>query len=125
MRAGACVLTARLRDCALAIDHHWRAFGEAPTRTELGCRLGITGVSAHLLVRRLQAKGLANVCPRVHRNVELTDVGQAALRGKPAGFERDAAAPSADGTFGRRDSGHDHPLAAVNSRPAVWHDLRI
>ena len=53
-----------------AIRAHWRAYGEAPTRTELGKALGVTKVSAHLLVRRLQQAGLVVVTPGMHRNVE-------------------------------------------------------
>ena len=53
-----------------AIRAHWRAFGEAPTRAELGRALGITRVSAHLLVRKLQRDGLVLVEPGRWRNVE-------------------------------------------------------
>ena len=50
---------------------HWSAFGEAPTRVELGKAMGITPVSAHLLVGKLARDGLVVVAPRKHRNVEV------------------------------------------------------
>ncbi len=62
----------RQRQCLDAIRAHWRAFGEAPTRAELGRALGITAVSAHLLVKKLAAAGHVVLAPRVHRNVEPT-----------------------------------------------------
>jgi Mn-dependent DtxR family transcriptional regulator len=65
-------MTPRQRDCLEAIRAHWRAYGEAPTRAELGRALGITAVSAHLLVRGLARVGAVCVVPRVHRNVEAT-----------------------------------------------------
>ena len=52
-----------------AISAHWRAFGEAPTRVELGRALGITAVSAHMLVQKLARAGLVVVAPRMHRGV--------------------------------------------------------
>lgn len=57
----------------VVIKKHWRAYGEAPTRTELGRALGITKVSAHLLIRKLQARGLVHVVPHKHRNVEVVE----------------------------------------------------
>lgn len=57
--------------CMAAIASHWRAFGEAPTRAELGRAMGITTVSAHLLVRKLARDGLVIVVPRMHRGVEI------------------------------------------------------
>ena len=54
-----------------AIRQHWNAYGESPTRTELGKVLGITPVSAHLLVGKLARDGLVVVAPRKHRNVEV------------------------------------------------------
>ena len=54
-----------------AIAAHWRAFGEAPTRGELGRALGINAVSAHLLVGKLARDGLVVVAPRLHRGVEV------------------------------------------------------
>jgi SOS-response transcriptional repressor LexA len=61
----------RQREALAAIQSHWRAYGEAPTREELGRALGgITKVSAHLLVRKLQAAGLVTVAPGMRRNVE-------------------------------------------------------
>lgn len=52
-----------------AISAHWHAFGEAPTRVELGRALGITAVSAHMLVHKLARAGLVVVSPRMHRGV--------------------------------------------------------
>lgn len=63
----------RQLDALNAIRAHWRSYGEAPTRTELGKALGVTKVSAHLLVRRLQRAGLVVVTPGMHRNVEAID----------------------------------------------------
>ena len=54
-----------------AIRAHWQAFNEAPTRSELGRALGITRVSAHLLVKKLARDGLVHVEPGKHRNVEV------------------------------------------------------
>jgi len=66
--------TPRQREALAAIRAHWRAYSEAPTRTELGAALGgITRVSAHLLVRSLADRGLVHVEPGRHRNVEACD----------------------------------------------------
>jgi len=54
-----------------AIARHWKAYAEAPTRAELGRALGITKVSAHLLVKKLARDGLVHVEPGKHRNVEV------------------------------------------------------
>ena len=62
---------ARQRAALRAIAGHWRAHGEAPTRAELGRALGITAVSAHLLVRKLHRDGLVIIAPRAHRSVEV------------------------------------------------------
>lgn len=61
-----------------AIASHYSAFGESPTRTELGRTLGITKVSAHLTVRRLERDGLVVTHPGKWRNIELTAAGSAA-----------------------------------------------
>lgn len=60
----------RQADCLRVIRNHWRAYGEAPTRAELGRALGITAVSAHLLVQKLERDGLVRVTPGTWRNVE-------------------------------------------------------
>lgn len=57
--------------CLRAIAAHWRAFGESPTREELGRALGITKVSAHLLCVKLERKGLIHRVPRIHRGLEV------------------------------------------------------
>jgi len=62
---------ARQKAALQAIAQHWRAHGEAPTREELGRALGITKVSAHLLVHKLHRDGLVVVAPRAHRGVEV------------------------------------------------------
>ena len=54
-----------------AIAEHWRAFGESPTRVELGRALGISAVSAHQLVGKLSRDGLVVVARRTHRGVEV------------------------------------------------------
>lgn len=64
--------SARALTALEAIAAHWRAYGEAPTRAELGRALGITAVSAHLLVHKLARDGLVVVVPRLHRGVEVT-----------------------------------------------------
>lgn len=61
----------RQRAALQAIQAHWRAYGEAPTRAELGQALGISKVSAHLLVSKLRRDGLVVVAPRLHRGVEV------------------------------------------------------
>ena len=57
--------------CLRAIAAHWRAFGESPTREELGRALGISKVSAHLLVEKLVDKGRVIRAPRMHRGLEV------------------------------------------------------
>ena len=71
MNAASPAPTARQLDALRAIQSHWQAFGEAPTRSELGRALGITKVSAHLLVQSLVRRGLVVVAPNTHRNVEV------------------------------------------------------
>lgn len=62
---------ARQRAALQAIQRHWQTYGEAPTRAELGRALGITAVSAHLLVHKLHRDGLVVIAPRAHRGVEV------------------------------------------------------
>lgn len=51
--------------------------GHAPlTRTELGARMGITKVSAHLLINKLEVAGLVTRVTGGHRNVFMTDAGR-------------------------------------------------
>lgn len=71
-------MTPTQANCLRAIAGHWRAFNESPTRTELGIVLGITKVSAHLTVRRLERDGLVVTHPGKWRNIELTQAGAAA-----------------------------------------------
>jgi len=61
---------ARQRAALRAIAAHWKAHSEAPTRAELGRTLGITAVSAHLLIGKLHRAGLVVVAQRAHRGVE-------------------------------------------------------
>ena len=61
----------RQRAALQAISEHWRAFGESPTRVELGRALGISAVSAHLLVGKLSRDGLVVVSPKLHRSIEV------------------------------------------------------
>lgn len=68
-------MSARQDDCLREIRAWWAAYGKSPTRTELGKRLGITKVSAHLLVDRLESAGLVVTHPGVWRNIEVTDAG--------------------------------------------------
>lgn len=53
---------------------------ESPTRSEIGRRLGITAVSAHLLVDKLIAAGLVQRIPGGWRNLGVTDAGMRAIR---------------------------------------------
>jgi DNA-binding MarR family transcriptional regulator len=64
-------LPPRQYDCLQAIAAHWRAYGEGPTRSELGRALGITKVSAHLLVNKLCNAGLVIRQRGSHRGVIL------------------------------------------------------
>lgn len=49
--------------------------GQPPTRSELGAALGITKVSAHLLVNKLREKGYVAITHTGWRNVEPTQSG--------------------------------------------------
>ena len=61
----------RQYDALKAIKNHWDAFYESPTRSELGRALGISTVSAHLLVKKLARDGLVTVEPKLARGVEV------------------------------------------------------
>lgn len=61
----------RQQQALAAIAGHWRAFGEAPTRAELGRAMGISAVSAHLLVQKLARDGLVILASKMHRGVEV------------------------------------------------------
>lgn len=69
-------MTPTQSQCLRAIAAHWRAYGESPTRTELGRALGCGKVSAHQMLERLHAQGLVHIEPRKWRNVELTSRGE-------------------------------------------------
>jgi DNA-binding transcriptional regulator LsrR (DeoR family) len=60
------------------VRDYMKHFGEAPTREEIGHRLGITRVSAHLLVVKLRDAGYVAVWPRRHRGLRLTLKGRIA-----------------------------------------------
>lgn len=49
--------------------------GQPPTRSELGAAMGITKVSAHLLVNKLREKGFVVLTHTGWRNVEPTQSG--------------------------------------------------
>jgi Mn-dependent DtxR family transcriptional regulator len=70
-------MTPQQSACLRAIAHHWRAYGESPTRTELGRDLGCCKVSAHQMLKRLQNMGMVELHPRIWRNIELTQAGAA------------------------------------------------
>ena len=72
-------MTPRRAECLRLIREWWSAYGESPTRSELGRAMGITRVSAHLLVRGLERSGDVVVFPGVWRNIEPTG-GDAAIR---------------------------------------------
>lgn len=61
------------------IDEHIRSFHEPPTRSELGRRLNVSAVSAHLLIDKLQAAGLVARARGRHRNVWVTAKGSTEL----------------------------------------------
>ncbi len=63
-------MTTRQAQCLQVIRNHWRIYSEAPTRTEIGHALGISKVSAHLLVKKLERDGLVRIVPGCWRNVE-------------------------------------------------------
>lgn len=69
------VEASRQFECLSAIRAHLRAYQESPTRSELGRKLGITRISAHLLVKKLQAQGLVSIVGAGWRNVQLTERG--------------------------------------------------
>jgi DNA-binding MarR family transcriptional regulator len=52
------------------------AFNQSPTRTEIGNHLGITKVSAHLLVDKLKRDGYVYAERGHHRNLVLTKKGK-------------------------------------------------
>lgn len=62
-------LPKRQAECLRAIRRHWRAYQCSPTRAELGRELGITKVSAHLLVTKLEAAGHVVTLPGGWRNI--------------------------------------------------------
>ena len=62
----------RQDECLAVIVNHWRAYHEAPTRSEIGRAMGITRVSAHLLIAKLEAAGRVTTTPGYWRNVEPT-----------------------------------------------------
>lgn len=62
-------LPKRQAACLRAIRRHWRAYQCSPTRSELGRELGITRVSAHLLVNKLEAAGRVTTIPGGWRNI--------------------------------------------------------
>ena len=62
--------------CLEFIRGYINAFEQSPTRTELGKHLGITKVSAHLLVDKLKRDGYVYTEPGHHRNIVLTKKGK-------------------------------------------------
>lgn len=56
-----------------AINSYWKHYSEAPTRSELGRALGISKVSAHLLIQKLARSGLVVVHPKMARGVEVVE----------------------------------------------------
>lgn len=65
------MVTKRQLECLHAIEGWWRDFSESPTRTELGKKLGITRVSAHLLIDKLERAKLVETYPRIWRNISV------------------------------------------------------
>lgn len=61
----------RQLDALAAVRAYQRARGISPTRAEVGVALGITAVSAHLLLRKLAAAGLLRLATRRHRGISL------------------------------------------------------
>lgn len=54
-----------------AIKSHWKHYSEAPTQSEVGRALGVSKVSAHLLIQKLARDGLVVVHPKLARGVEV------------------------------------------------------
>lgn len=59
--------------------------------SELGTRMGIDRVSAHLLVKKLQADGLVATSGNGWRNLRITATGQAIVDGAIKGYHTAAA----------------------------------
>lgn len=53
---------------------------DTPSRSEIGRHLGVTRVSAHLLVDKLLDAGLVSRVPGVWRNLYVTKLGQQILK---------------------------------------------
>lgn len=51
-----------------------------PSRSELGSALDCTKVSAHLLLKKLEAKNLVKIRPKEHRAVYVTKAGRDCAR---------------------------------------------
>jgi Mn-dependent DtxR family transcriptional regulator len=68
-------VSTRQEDCLHEIRAWIAANGKSPTRSELGRRLGITKVSAHQLVAKLERAGMVVTHPGVWRNIEVTAEG--------------------------------------------------
>lgn len=66
---------ARQAEALRIICNHWRAFGQAPTRAELGRAMGISKVSAHMLVGKLVRDKLLVREPGTWRNVRPASIG--------------------------------------------------
>lgn len=61
----------RQHDALKAIKAYWRHHSESPTCLELGEALGISRVSAHLLVKKLARDGLVVTEPKMTRGMEV------------------------------------------------------
>lgn len=77
----------RQAECLRHIVKHFRSWEEYPTRSEIGRSMGIDKVSAHLLVKKLEADGLVLLLVgNGWRNLRVTRAGQAVADGVVPGF---------------------------------------
>lgn len=87
MSAGPTKNAPRQAECLRQVASAIKAFDESPTLSELGRRMGISKVSAHLLLRKLEAEGLVSTTDSGWRNVRITPLGAAVVAGTgPPGF---------------------------------------
>ena len=81
----------RQSECLRYIDTYFKAWGNSPTRSEIGARMGITKVSAHLLINKLKNDGLVVTVGNSWRNLRITSTGKDVASGLLAGFHNQAA----------------------------------
>ena len=72
-------LPPRQAACLREFERHLSAHGEPPTREELGRALGVSKVSAHHLVVRLEEKGMIRRSRNVRRGLERASLPKATV----------------------------------------------